>query len=335
MITRILGWRRLVAMAAAALLVSVIVLPTWQAEYSLLIGRLLFAGILVLGVFGLFEHWPRRLPKWLARWALQVIAVALAVPFAVMAAYFVSTVGDAVPWYLTGTRITGFAFMSILGALIGSWFAIIALLRQVSGRAERQALEARLRLLQSQVEPHFLFNTLANVRELVDTGSPQASKVLGSLITYLRDAVPLLHDTTSTLRAELDLVRAYLEVMRMRMPDRLDFTIDADPAALDLSCPSTTLLTLVENAVRHGIDPGEEGGHIDVRVELRGDRCNIRVSDTGVGLVPGRSGLGTGLANLRERLELMLGGDTQLRLIPLEPQGACAEIEFPARWAAT
>jgi sensor histidine kinase YesM len=133
---------------------------------------------------------------------------------------------------------------------------------------------------------------------------------------------------------EVELVRAYLALMHMRMPDRLQFVIQADDDALGLRCPPTTLLTLVENAVRHGIDPSEEGGRIEVRVELRDGRCRSSVVDTGAGLERIGTGLGTGLATLRERLELTFGGDAHVRLASLHPQGVRAEVDFPARPAA-
>jgi len=117
------------------------------------------------------------------------------------------------------------------------------------------------------------------------------------------------------------------------MPDRMQFTLHADDATMDLVCPPMTLLTLVENAVRHGIDPSEEGGRIDVRVRLQDGRCRAEVIDTGLGLSQSSDGLGTGLANLRERLQLAFGGDSVLRLLPLQPHGAIAEVEFPARAA--
>jgi sensor histidine kinase YesM len=129
---------------------------------------------------------------------------------------------------------------------------------------------------------------------------------------------------------ELDLVRAYLELMHMRMPDRLEFSLHVDDAAKGVRCPPMTLLTLVENAVRHGIDPGEEGGRIDVDVLLHDGRCCVRVTDTGIGLQPTGTGLGTGLATLRERLQLVFGGDAHLRLSEVEPHGVRAELEFPA-----
>lgn len=200
---------------------------------------------------------------------------------------------------------------------------------------ERRALDAQLRLLQAQVEPHFLFNTLANVRELVESGSPQASSVLDSLIAYLRAAVPQLQRSTSNLGQELKLVDAYLQIMQMRMPDRLQFAVHADASAHALFCPPLTLLTLVENAIRHGIDPSEEGGRIEVHVQLRGGHCDVVVSDTGNGFASPGGGLGTGLSNLRERLTLAFGGQAQLRLSALTPRGVSAQLAFPARTAAT
>jgi hypothetical protein len=324
---------------------SVIFLSGWKASWAVLFVRMVFVGFVQLLVFGLFERWPPRLPAWIARWVLQVVGVAVVVPFAVAIAYSFTTMGDAVHWTHNKERLEGFGMLCGFGILLTPWIAMSALYRHISGEAqrqalafelersqfERQALDARLRLLQAQVEPHFLFNTLANVRELVDSGSAQASTVLGSLIAYLRAAVPRLHENSTTMGQEIDLVRAYLEVMHMRMPDRMQFSLHADDAALALACPPMTLLTLVENAVRHGIDPSEEGGRIDVRVRVHDGRCRAEVIDTGMGLAKAGDGLGTGLSNLRERLALAFGGDASLRLLPLQPHGAIAEVEFPAR----
>ncbi len=345
----IFTWPRVRPPLIAAGIVSLMILPGWEVSYFVLYARLLLIALTGVFVFGLLERWPRRLPKWLARWPLQVIAVAAVMPFIVAIAYALTTFDDPQPWYKNPSRLEGYGFMTSMGILIGPWMAMAALYRHINGEAQRQALafelersqlerkalDARMRLLQAQVEPHFLFNTLANVRELVDSGSPQASTVLASLIAYLRAAVPRLHDPTTTVRQELELVRAYLEVMHMRMPDRLKFMLHADDAALGLECPSTTLLTLVENAVRHGIDPSEEGGRIEVRVSVANGRLRAQVLDTGVGLRPPGDSLGTGLANLRERLQLAYGADAQVRLAPVSPHGVSADVEFPARTAAT
>jgi sensor histidine kinase YesM len=348
-LARILSWRRVKVVLIASLLLSVLLMPGWKLSYALLWGRFIFVGLMLLLTFGLFEVWPARLPVWFARWALQVLAVAFAVPFAVFAAYSLTTIGLQPAWWHDADRLSGFGGMSVLGLLSAPWIVVAALLRQIRGEAERQALafnlerseferqalDARLRLLQAQIEPHFLFNTLANVRELVDARSPHASSVLDSLIAYLRAAVPRLHEPASTLAQELDLVRAYLEVMHMRMPDRLQFTLHADDAALPLFCPPMTLLTLVENAVRHGIDPAEDGGRVEVRLRVHEGRCHASVIDTGVGLAPIGNSLGTGLANLRERLQIAFGGDAQVHLSALEPHGVFAELDFPAIRNAT
>ena len=304
-------------------------------------GTLALAGVLV---FSLFERWPPRLPGWLARWVLQVVGVGLAMPLAMFTVYLLTTPAGAPAFWHDEARMQGFVGLSVAGLLVAPWTALAALVRQREAFAreqslafelertqlEREALEARLRLLQAQVAPHFLFNTLANVQALVDAGSPRASAVLGRLVTYLRAAVPTLAEPEATVAREVELVEAYLEVMRLRMAERLEFSVRVDEAALALPCPSTALLTLVENAVKHGIDPSEEGGRIDVEVELRGERCVLRVRDTGVGLQPGSAGLGMGLANLRHRLRLLYGDAAHLRIGESAPRGVCGEVELPA-----
>jgi LytS/YehU family sensor histidine kinase len=199
------------------------------------------------------------------------------------------------------------------------------------GRLERQALDARLQVLTAQVEPHFLFNTLANVQALVDSGSPRAAPVLKSLIAYLRAAMPRLQQGhLSVLRDELELVRAYLDLMHLRMPDRLEVRIDVDPALHGLRFPPMALLTLVENAVRHGIDPSEQGGRIEVGGTLDAATRLVRlwVADTGVGL-RGAGHSGVGLDNARQRLRGLFGAEANVELVSNAPHGARAELRFP------
>jgi signal transduction histidine kinase len=293
------------------------------------------AGLGFLLIFGWLERWPRHLPKWLPRTVLMLVGIVLSIPIVTGLAFG-----------LTGGR-DGHEYGALLGAalLFTPWIVIGTILRQRDALAreqtfkfelersefERRESDARLRLLQAQVEPHFLFNTLANVQALVDSGSPQASKVLTSLIAYLRAAVPRMNSPNTTLDDEVELVRAYLDLMQMRIPDRLQYAIHLDPGAGRLHCPPMTLLTLVENAVRHGIDPSESGGRIDVDIWLRDGRCVMRVTDTGVGLKQASRGLGTGLSTLRERLKLAFGGEARLDLTEMQPRGVCAEISFPAR----
>jgi hypothetical protein len=342
------GWRRVGFVFAFSVTLGLLLALVWKSGAVSVLVRTVALGLVAMLAFGAFERWPKRLPAWLARWVLQVVAVVVAMPLATFTIYLLSTNGGAPPFWHDPDRLEGFRALTFFGVLLAPWAALAALMRQKDALArtqalafnlerselERQALDARLRLLQAQVAPHFLFNTLANIQALVDAGSPQASNVLRSLVAYLRAAVPLLHEPATTLGRELQLVRAYLELMHMRMPDRLQFAIDADDSLLALPCPPSTLLTLVENAVRHGIDPSEEGGRIDVAIRRRRDRCAIRVCDSGVGFRETDHGLGTGLATLRERLQLQFGGEAQLVVAAREPRGVCAELELPARAGA-
>jgi hypothetical protein len=315
----------------------------WESSAAGLIMRMVIIALWVLTVFGVFEQWPRQLPRWMARWALQVAMVAVTIPFFIAIVYWLTTPDGDPPFYKVPLRMQGYSALTMFFLLTAPWAALTAIFRQKDALArdqalklelaqselQRQGLESRMRLLQAQVQPHFLFNTLANVRELVEAGSPQAPAVLNNLIAYLRAVVPRLDDPMSTVEQELQLVRAYLEVMHMRMPDRLRFDIHADDAALKARCPPMTLLTLVENAVRHGIDPSEEGGHIEVRVVVEGERCRASVRDSGVGMGKSAGGLGTGLTTLRERLQLVFGDRARLRIDSIQPRGVVAEVVFP------
>ncbi len=338
------GPRRVLFVLAVSILFGTLnSLPTSAPPIHVTLAHAVVVGLTALFAFGLLEQYPRRPPAWSRRWILQLVGVVFAVPLGVLAAHSVSMAIDIHAAHAE-PQMTGLLVLIVEGLLFGPWIALATMVRQRDlmardqalafelerSKLERNALEARLRLLQAQVEPHFLFNTLANVQALVDAGSPQAPQVLASLIAYLRAAVPRMHRLATTLGEELDLVRAYLELMRMRMPDRLEFELHVDPAANALRCPPMTILTLVENAVRHGIDPSEEGGRIDVDVRLSNGRCRVRVSDTGVGLEAAGNGLGTGLSTLRERLKLAFEGDGRLQLTGMEPHGVVAELEFPA-----
>jgi LytS/YehU family sensor histidine kinase len=340
-----LKWGRVRFTLGCSLLIGLLLSTFWKSGPASVIIRCVLLGMIAMIVFGLFEQWPRRLPRRFPRWVLQVVAVGIAMPISTAIIYWLSTTPGAPPFYHVPERMEGFSILTTLGLLVAPWAALGALVRQKEALArtqalafdlerselERQAVQARLRLLQAQVAPHFLFNTLANVQALVDAGSPQASVVLRSLVAYLRAAVPRLNEPATTVERELELVYAYLELMHMRIPDRLQFEILADEPSKRLRCPPMTLLTLVENAVRHGVDPSEAGGRIDILVVRRNDRCILKVTDTGAGLeaVNGR-GLGTGLTTLKERLHLAFGEDVRLTVTSNQPRGTIAEIEFPA-----
>jgi signal transduction histidine kinase len=341
----VFGWRRLLLAVGLSVLFGLLnSAPPTAPRPLVTVGHALVVGLAAVLAFGLLEQWPRRPPSWLPRWVMQLGGVVIAVPLGVLAAHSVSMAIDMHASH-ESPQMTALIALLVEGLLFGPWIALGAMVRQRDlfarhqalafqlerSELEREASEARLRLLQAQVKPHFLFNTLANVQALVDSGSPRASSVLRSLVAYLRAAMPRLQESTTTIGQEVELAQAYLEVMHMRMPDRLRFTLRVDEDAAGLGCPPMTLLTLVENAVRHGIDPGEEGGRIDVDVSVLNGRCSVRVTDTGVGLQPSARGLGTGLTALRERLQLAFGGDADLRLESIQPRGARASLEFPAQ----
>ncbi len=341
--------RRVFATLALSLAWGALLAPMWTTNHAGLLLRTMQVSLVAMIAFGLIEQWPRHLPRWCTRWVLQVIAVALVIAPSVLVIYLAGTPQGDPPFWKESKRLSGFISLTVTGLLFAPWIAVTSLVRQRDSfmrnqalafqlersELERKAVDARLRLLQAQVEPHFLFNTLANIRELVDSGSPQASYVLNSLIAYLRAAVPRINDPATTLGQEIDLVRAYLELMQMRLPDRLQFTLAADAAVYRLRCPPMTLLALVENAVRHGVDPSEEGGRIDVSVRVGNGRCHAQVRDTGVGLQHGQSaGLGTGLSSLRERLRLTFGEEAHLTLTAIAPHGTCADLDIPA-WPTT
>jgi hypothetical protein len=342
----ILGWARVRFTLGISASFGLLLSLGADAPTLVIVTRAIAVGLAVTLTFGLFERWPTRLPKWLPRSVVQLIGIVLAVPISAVFAYLL-TAGDQSQLNDGEHQSADLGKLILAGVLFAPWIAVGAMLKQRDvfareqalafelerSQLERNALETRLHLLQAQVEPHFLFNTLANVQALIDAGSPHAPKVLAALIAYLRAAVPRMHDAVTTVGEEAELVRAYLELMQMRMPDRLQFGVHVDPAAYKLRCPPMTLLTLVENAVRHGIDPSEQGGRIDVDVWLRDERCLARVSDTGIGLEATGQGLGTGLTTLRERLQLAFGNEAQLRLTEVAPHGVCAELEFPARTA--
>ena len=325
--------------AFAALMLN----PIFVTSLPELLGRTLVIGLLTLLAFSAAGQWPRRLPNWLARWFLQVVVVGLTVPLATVLVYLVLVGGDVASLLQNEHRISGFIWIAGSGLVVGPLLAMGALYRHRDAEArsqalsfelerselERQALDARLRLLQAQIEPHFLFNTLANVRALVETGSPQAAPVLRSLIAYLRAAMPRLQNEAATLGDELILVRSYLELMHLRMPDRLKFRIDVPANLGAMRFPPMALLTLVENAIRHGIDPGEEGGSIEIVAEASNTESPVRVwvSDTGVGLTQSISA-GTGLRNLRERLKMFYGSSARLDLTENSPHGLRAELQF-------
>ena len=202
--------------------------------------------------------------------------------------------------------------------------------------AERDEDEARLRSLQAQIEPHFLFNTLAHLQRLQEVDPARGQAMLDSLIHYMRSALPRMRDATSTLRHELALTQAYAQLQQIRMGERLRFEVDVPEVLLDAQLPPMMVLTLAENAVKHGLSPKREGGTLRIAARCVGQQLEVEVCDDGVGLKLGAGG-GRGLANTRSRLAAQFGargvldianrlggGVRAALLLPLLPQPGLA-----------
>lgn len=195
-------------------------------------------------------------------------------------------------------------------------------------RMGQQVTEAKLSALQAQVEPHFLYNTLASVQALTEVDPKQANAMTGHLIQYLRNALPKMRESVSTVGQEIELVRAYLNILQMRMGKRLAFDIAVPPELMDAPFPPLMLPSLVENAIKHGLEPQREGGEVRIGAESTDGKLRLSVTDTGRGF--GETlGAGVGLTNIRERLAAMHGDDAKLTLVANEPNGVVATIEVP------
>ena len=194
---------------------------------------------------------------------------------------------------------------------------------------QRELSEARLQLLQAQVEPHFLFNTLAHLRRLAQTDPTEARAMLADLLRYLQEALPSLRSDRTTLGSELTLVSAYLALHQRRLGQaRLRWELDVAPGVRGIALPANSLLTLVENALKHGIAPLVGGGDVRVSAHLEGEQLVVTVADTGRGM-GASSGHGTGLATLRARLQAQHGDAASLTLHLNQPQGLVATLRLP------
>ena len=207
---------------------------------------------------------------------------------------------------------------------------------------QRQLMQARLKLLQAQVEPHFLFNTLAAVDYLIETDPPRASVMQKTLIAYLRASLPQMRQESSTLGRELQLIRAYLALLKMRIEERLEFDIEVSPELESAVFPPMVLQTLVENAIQHGIEPKPGGGRVSVRALHEGGNLRVDVVDTGVGLrtnVPGQStaadGSGLGLDNIRNRLSVLYPNTSRIELSSGYGGGTLVRLTIPYQTSTT
>jgi len=203
-----------------------------------------------------------------------------------------------------------------------------------SEQLKRQVVEARMAAMQAQVEPHFLFNTLASIDHLIETDPPRASTMQKNLIALLRASMPTMREANNggprDLGREMAVIRPYLEILKVRMEERLNTRIDVPEGLLSAEFPSMMIQSLVENAIKHGLEPKPEGGELSVKAEIVHGKLAVTVADTGLGF--GRAataGTGVGLANVRERLALLYGDKASLSVKENQPSGTVVTIAVP------
>jgi sensor histidine kinase YesM len=194
---------------------------------------------------------------------------------------------------------------------------------------EKRLAEAQMAALQAQIEPHFLFNTLALISQLIETDPPEAARVHQHLIEYLRSTLPQMRaGGKSTLGKQVELSRAYLGIMQARMKERLTVRFDVPVFLGSAPFPPMMLQTLIENAIKHGLEPKVDGGTIDVRAKVVGATLHVDVCDDGAG-IDLHADDGVGLANIRERLQLLYGSHAELVIEAPASGGACVSVRIP------
>jgi signal transduction histidine kinase len=342
-----LDWQRLAAVALVTLLLSLgpLVSPALldffsPAELALawlehLVELAVIAAVLLAAFTVLDEALPRNMPLRLA--GICALLLALSAVLAVLLHVYYAggfehlppplrMLADSLRWGLPAVFMALIADVHrrALQADSAAHAAELARAQLQQGESEQQ-----LALLQAQMEPHFLFNILGNVRRLYRTRPQAGAEAIGSLMRYLRTALPQLRSRRGTLGEEIALVRAYLDLFQLRMGAKLGFSIVVDAALNDAEFPPMLLITLVENAIKHGLEPAG-GGHIDVRARRRRSVLEVTVLDDGAGFgaLPG-SGTGVGLVNARRQLAARYQSRARLTLEGREPRGARASIVIP------
>ena len=295
-----------------------------------------------LSIWALLEAGQR---CFIADWSTQSRRLVLIVPLAVALGYALGTVvadlllNGARMSYLTypPRKVMGFLLMSLLAGAVLSYVFLsreqLASARERGLELQRQAAESQLKLLQTQLEPHMLFNTLANLRALIGTDPARATAMLDRLIAYLRATLQASRSATHSLQAEFDRLHDYLSLMAVRMGPRLAYTLDLPAELAALPVPTLLLQPLVENSIKHGLEPKVDGGSITVRARRAGSLLTLEVADTGVGVESDQPALhgqaGFGLAQVRERLSTCYGTLAGIEFGALAAGGTLATLKMP------
>lgn len=193
---------------------------------------------------------------------------------------------------------------------------------------EKKLLESRLKLLKAQVEPHFLFNTLTSIVSLDDIDPSKAKAMQINFMAYLDEIFNKMRSDKTTVGQEIKLLELYLDIFRIRMGRRLSYAIRSEPYLDQITFPSMLIQPIVENAIKHGIEPKVAGGNITISAQIEGKKLIWQIADTGVG-ISNESGLGIGLGNVMDRMDSLYGPDAELTIEDNEPSGTRVTVEVP------
>ena len=265
------------------------------------------------------------------RWAALCAALPASVALGMTLAFAISGEGSWRGEYVMQTMAIGvfFGLIDAIAVLLYERIGIEVNRRElIKAESERREIEAHLKLLQAQIEPHFLFNTLANVSSLIDSDPAVAERLLERLNDWLRVALARARSDRATLGDELDMLENYLQILKIRFGERLCWRIEAPEDARRAAFPPMLLQPLVENAVRHGIEPKIGGGEVGIRASLRGLALHIEVSDNGIGF-SGSDARGAGLSNVGARLLALFGQAGKLTVEQGHGGGTTATLELP------
>ncbi|MDP1733874.1 MAG: sensor histidine kinase [Sulfuritalea sp.] len=298
--------------------------------------NLVFSQCVGLSILALIQLVLRLSLNGVARWAAMAAAIAGGAMAGGMLGRLLTGVGASLDGsHESQSLLIGLVFGSIAAAFFWLRERNATLENDLRARelarleAEKQSLTAQLRMLQAQIEPHFLFNSLANVSALIEAEPKLAAQLLDALIRYLRSSLTRTRAEGGTLGDEVALLTAYLDVLKIRMGDRLAYSFEIAPELLAAPFPPMLLQPLVENAIRHGLEPKVTGGRIAVSARKENGRLRIFVVDDGLGFgeTPGN---GIGVGNVRDRLAALYGPTARLELSSKVGAGVTATMSLPA-----
>jgi signal transduction histidine kinase len=288
-------------------------------------------------------NWLMPRPKQQSRRMYLLVPLCVVLGYGIGLYLAAAMLGHQLGWFGSGPPrlVLGYLLLSLLAGSALSYYFMsreqlasasedMALASAQAEAAQRQAAESQLKLLQTQLEPHMLFNTLANLRALIAVNPIAATEMLDRLNAYLRATLSASRATTHSLQAEFERLRDYLELIAVRMGPRLQYSLELPPELAQCPVPTLLLQPLVENAIGHGLEPKVEGGRITVRARRALGQLTLEVQDSGVGLPPGNAATdGFGLAQVRERLASAYGERASFELHSGQAPGTLARITYP------